>query len=661
MIVVFSYQFPSFLFIFVAYVIYFRKHLNLIIGACIISIFIFRMMFFMVQMDQINGEVRVVRVQTYEYNERVTVSYHHKRYVFYTFKGQYKLGDKLQLEAYVVEFEKPTRPFGFDVFKYYLGNNIHGKLEITQVEFIKSSYHVLSFRDHMLNRIQPLKSSALLSALWFGENNDLDQETLSSWNILYLFKVTGFHVYAFLLLIKKLFVENSFVYKVLHISVLILFWYLQAFHMTMFRYILLWLIVHVLKGFNIRLHSVTIVLIAFFIQLLIYPYLMFNLGFILGYCIVFFIRIMTQWIPYDRSLLSTYQLSIHVSILIGLLIQRLYVISILLMPLFIWFVAYVLFIGSTIVLMMPVFDDVLYQLYEKFILILQTFEHVQIALFIPSIKGMYHFIFVGMILWIFVSKTYAIMVKKTYMLILLLGMSFISIQLDKSTHLYFLDVGQGDALIMKSESCVTVIDAFEGVRETLQGFGIHHIDYFFLTHNDLDHTKEKEDVMNTFYVHHAYTSRFQDIDGFQAMPMNRVLTCGDIEIKALSPNKDYHNDNDNSLVLMLSIQDVNILLMGDAGTQTEEVLIKEYGEELKADVLKVGHHGSYTSTSKRFLDFVNPSYAVISVGRNNRYGMPHADVLNTLNMSSTIIYRTDSMGTIHFEFNQHEMLIHTFL
>ena len=661
MLVIFSLKYLSLLFVFVAYVMYFKKHLNILIFASIILIFGLRMLLFTIPIDEFSGMVRIEDIETFEYSERITVSYQNKRYVFYAQKDQYKLGDMLEMEAEIITFEKPTRPFGFNEYEYYLGNHIHGKLNINRVEVIKSSFHVLSLREHLMSRIETLKSSSLIAALWFGKNDDLDKDILSSWNILFLFKVTGIHVYAFLLMIKKLFVENSFVYKVLHISMLICFWYLQAFHVTMFRYILLWLIYHVFKRFNIRLHAVTIVLIAFTMHLLIQPYLMFHVGFMLGYSIVFFIRILMQWMPYQHSLFSTYRLSMHISIWIGIFTQKLYVISILLMPMFIWFVAYVLFLGSFVVWFMPIFDGFLYQVYEQFIYMLNVFEDIQIALFIPSMNGIFQVMLISIIVWMLMSKTYALMVKKTLMLVLLIGVSFLTIRIDEVTHMYFLDVGQGDAFLMKSKSCVTVIDAFDGIKETLQGLGIHQVDYFFLTHNDLDHTKEKDEIMNTFHVKHAYTSRFQEIDGFESMPMNRVLTCGQVTIKALSPYQNYQNDNENSLVLLLSIQDTKMLFMGDAGIETEEELIKEYGEHLKADVLKIGHHGSNTSTSKRFINVVKPSYAVISVGRNNRYGMPHASVINTLNNFPVITYRTDLMGTIHFEFYRNDMWIHTFL
>ena len=121
-------------------------------------------------------------------------------------------------------------------------------------------------------------------------------------------------------------------------------------------------------------------------------------------------------------------------------------------------------------------------------------------------------------------------------------------------------------------------------------------------------------------------------------------------------DKDYGNENDNSSVIYTELNDYKFLLMGDAGVEVEEDLIEKYNLQ-NIDVLKVGHHGSRTSSSKEFIDEINPRHSVISVAKNNRYGHPNKEVLNTLNKSK--IYRTDQDGSILFKIKKNKLNVET--
>ena len=113
-------------------------------------------------------------------------------------------------------------------------------------------------------------------------------------------------------------------------------------------------------------------------------------------------------------------------------------------------------------------------------------------------------------------------------------------------------------------------------------------------------------------------------------------------------NKDYGNENDNSSVIYTELNNHKFLFMGDAGLEVEEDLIEKYNLQ-DIDVLKVGHHGSKTSSSEEFIDNITPKYSIISVGKNNRYGHPNKEVLN--NLQDSKVYRTDQDGSIMFKIN----------
>ena len=121
-------------------------------------------------------------------------------------------------------------------------------------------------------------------------------------------------------------------------------------------------------------------------------------------------------------------------------------------------------------------------------------------------------------------------------------------------------------------------------------------------------------------------------------------------------NGMYDNENDNSSVIYTELNNYKFLFMGDAGIEVEAELIQKYNLQ-DIDVLKVGHHGSKTSSGKNFINEINPEYSIISVGKNNRYGHPNNEVLNILDDSK--IYRTDQDGSIMFKIKNNKLEIKT--
>ena len=121
-------------------------------------------------------------------------------------------------------------------------------------------------------------------------------------------------------------------------------------------------------------------------------------------------------------------------------------------------------------------------------------------------------------------------------------------------------------------------------------------------------------------------------------------------------NKDYGNENDNSSVIYTKLNNNKFLFMGDASSTTEKDILDKY-DLPEIDVLKVGHHGSKTSSSEEFINEIKPEYSIISVGKNNHYGHPNKEVLNDLNDSK--IYRTDQDGSIMFKIRNNKLKIET--
>jgi len=231
---------------------------------------------------------------------------------------------------------------------------------------------------------------------------------------------------------------------------------------------------------------------------------------------------------------------------------------------------------------------------------------------------------------------------------------------------HFLDVGQGDSILITTGNNAMLIDAGDrgygsSVVSYLKKQGVKKLDYLILTHPHADHIGGAVEVINAFEIEKIimpkveHTTRtFENLLETIKNKGMRITTpvpgdgyeLGSARFKILAPNSSgYKSLNDYSVVIRLTFGNTAFLFTGDAESMSEsQILSKNF--EVKSDVLKVGHHGSATSTSDRFLKSVKPKYAVISVGRGNKYGHPTQEVLERLDSYHVKVYRTDEVGTI---------------
>lgn len=263
-------------------------------------------------------------------------------------------------------------------------------------------------------------------------------------------------------------------------------------------------------------------------------------------------------------------------------------------------------------------------------------------------------------------------VEKIYkclqILVLIIIISLSSLASDQLV-IHFLDVGQADSIFIQLPNGQNMlIDAGNNadgpfVVNYLQDHKITKIDYLIGTHPHEDHIGGIDDVTKSFNIGHIYmppvthtTRTFKDIlTAFQAnnkkiIPAKAGLTIIDQDnLKAcfLSPLRDNYKElNEWSAVLKLRYKEISFLFTGDAEEINEIEIISSPVTSLDSDVLKVGHHGSDSSTSIAFVKAVTPSYAVISVGKDNRYDHPSPDIIDRLEAHGAIVLRTDELGTI---------------
>ena len=238
---------------------------------------------------------------------------------------------------------------------------------------------------------------------------------------------------------------------------------------------------------------------------------------------------------------------------------------------------------------------------------------------------------------------------------------------------YFLDVGQGDAILIDSPSHGRVLVDGGKNRKVLTELGKilpfadRRIDVVTATHPDADHIGGLPEVISRYKVGTFIESGAEsenNIDdelkrrieekNIQSVVARRgmVINFGDgVKLTVLFPNQDVSklDPNDASIVARLTYGEESFLLTGDAELRTENILLNLDPEVLDSDVLKVGHHGSRSSTFILFAEAVSPEYAVISAGKDNTYGHPHKEVLSILNKIHAKIVSTIDRGTIKFE------------
>lgn len=230
--------------------------------------------------------------------------------------------------------------------------------------------------------------------------------------------------------------------------------------------------------------------------------------------------------------------------------------------------------------------------------------------------------------------------------------------------IHYIDVGQGDSELIQVDGKNILIDAGTSDAKALtylKKIGITKLDYVIATHPHEDHIGGMDDVIKSISVGTFYapkvtttTTTYKNmVNALQAKNLKitvptvgSTLQVGGATVTFLAPNSATYNDlNDYSIAVKIKYGNKSFIFMGDAEALSEgEILKKQL--DIQADVLKLGHHGSSSSTSNAFLDKVNPQYAIASCALNNDYGHPHKETLDKLNLRGIKLYRTDRQGTI---------------
>ncbi len=584
-----------------------------------------------------------------------------------------------------------TIPNTFNYKKYLYNNKIYYLFDAHSYNIQNDNNLLDRAKDYLIKRAYNSKNSEYLLVLVLGDKALISSDEYNTYQnngTSHLLAVSGSHITVILLVLSFFLKKLKEVPKLIIISLILLFFaFVTNNASAVNRAIYFFIINRINKLGNLKLSNIQVLFITAFILLLLDPFTIYDLGFIYSFCISLGIMYYSDKLN-GNLLIATLKVSI-IAFLFSLPISsyinyEVNLSSILINLIFVPWISYIVFPISIITFIFPIFNPILSILLSITNVLNNIGEFISIFINVPKMPLVVAIILFILLLLAKNNKKYL------YVILIILGLIKLSPLINSSYEVYFLDINQGDSaiIITPHKRDVVMIDTggkityevedwkkgnktynlSDNTIKFLKSKGITTIDYLITTHGDYDHLGEVQNIVNKLNVKNVIFNN----DSYNTLELELIDVLNDKNIKYYQNIKTlnitnntiyflndylYDNENDNSNVLYLSIYDKKFLFMGDAGEKAEEDLINKYNLE-NITVLKVGHHGSKTSSSKNFIDYVNPLISVISVGRNNRYNHPSTDVL--ANLSNRIIYRTDIDGTIKFNIKKNKFDIKTY-
>lgn len=638
---------------------------------------------------KIKNEKITIKLNT---DEKILINYYIKKNENYS---NLKIGSIIKVEG---KLDYPKKNTNFNLFNYknyLLSEKIYFVLTANKITYIKDTDNIFfKAKNLLINYINNFKTKDYLYTFILGNTSLLEQDTKESFQnngISHLFAVSGMHITlisTLLMYLLKKITKNHDISYIITIFILLFYTFITNFSSSILRAFLLFLLIYINKKFKFNLKTIEIIMLILLILLMYNPFYIYSIGFkftfIISIILILFSKKINNFKNYFSKLLMTSLISFFVSL--PIVINNFFeinLISPLLNLIFVPFISIIIFPFSLISLIFPFLDNIFY-------IIVKFMENISIyinnTLSINIIIGKMNLIMIVIYYLLTLICLNKVLVKKYIYVLPIITLILIYSNINyfnKNLIVTMLDVGQGDSLMIAfpNNKSNILIDTGGIVNFTktnyeiststiipyLKSIGIKKINYLVLTHGDFDHMGEAVNLVNGFKVEQVVFNcgEFNDLEKELIKVLNqkkiKYYSC----VKELNidnnklyflQTKKYDNENDNSNVIYTELNGYKFMFMGDAGVDKEKDILDKYNLS-NVDVLKVGHHGSKTSSSKEFIDEINPKYGIISVGKNNRYGHPNKEVLN--NLENSKIYRTDQDGSIMFKIKNDKLEIET--
>lgn len=648
----------------------------------------------------INDDVIIGTITSYYIdNDKLVITIFGKEKVLcnYYFKDEnntfdYELGDKIKLFGKLKLPSNNSIFNGFNYREYLKYERINYIFDIDKIIKISNNKSIMyKLKNVIINIINKSPNKDYLHTFLLGNNKYIDKEVMESYRIngiSHLFSISGMHISLLSMIILKLLKNYKFKKEVV-ILFLLIYMTLTDFLPSILRSGIFFILIYLNKKFNLNISMFKLMIILLFICVLIDPYIVYKIGFQYSYTISFYLITFNQLINKSKNKLYKLFIVSFISFIVSVPItinnfSQINVLSIFLNIFFVPIVSSIIFPLSLITFLFPFFNNLFTILINIFELLSITFSKIDNFIFIMSkISTLFILIY-----YIIISITLYFLSKNKYKYIVLLMFIFVihyNITIfNKGLEITYIDVGQGDSIFIKfpNDKSNILIDTGgkvtygnlknnysvgKNIVDYLKSMGIRKLDYLIITHGDFDHMGDSLYLIDKFKVENVIFNcgEFNALEKELIKKLNKKkvnycscikeLNIGKYKLDFLN-TKVYDNENDNSNVIYTEFNGYKFMFMGDAGVEKEKDILDKYNIS-DIDVLKVGHHGSKTSSSKGFIDEIKPKYAIISVGKNNRYGHPNKEVLNNLDNSK--IYRTDQDGSIMFKIKNNKLKIET--
>lgn len=618
--------------------------------------------------------------------EKLVGSYYFKNDEYKFFKKKVNIGSSVIVKGKLVSPKNNTVPYLFNYKKYLYNKRVYYTLKIDSIKILnENSNPFIKLKNRVIKHVNSYKDSTYLYAFILGKTELISDEVLTSYRengISHLFALSGLHVSIFssilLFILKKLRFKEILNYVLIFIF-LLLFSFITGFSPSILRATLLFFLLSINKVFYLNIRTLDILYLVFIILVIINPFIIYNLNFILSFTAAFFLIFSSDLLKGKNYFVSLFKVSL-LSYFASLPLSIYYfgytnLLGTILNLVFVPLVSFVVFPLTLLTFIISKFYSILNittNLLESLSLLFNKFK---IIIYFPRINLIFVFIYLSILmLYIKFKKKICL-----YLIIVLLIFFKIRPYMDNNTYIYYLNVGQGDSILVVTPHLnKTILIDTGGIvsfnenyksnivkNKTIHFFrriGINKVDYLFLTHGDYDHAGEANELLSNFCVKKVFINK-GNINNIEKKINNKEVlrlknfVIDNIKVNSLN-NNVFNNENDDSTILLFNIYDYKFLFMGDASIKTEEYLLNNYILP-NVDILKVGHHGSYTSTSTDFINVIKPKYSVISVGENNMYKHPNKSVLDILD--NTKLFRTDVDGTIEVKISKKRYKIKTYV
>ena len=583
-------------------------------------------------------------------------------------------------------FKKPKENGNFNLFnykRYLLSNKINYVVIASKITIIKKNDNVFyTLKNNLLKRIESAnRSKGYILAFLYADKSLIEKDIYTKYQkigVSHLFAVSGMHVSLISIVLLKLLNKIKERKRYIIVSIFLsIYLFLTNFTISMVRATFQFILFFINKSFKLNIDNSNLVILLFFILVIINPYNIYNIGFLFSFIISFTLIRCSKLIKgkFIIKSLKTSLISFFSSM--PVLINNFFEVNflgIILNIIYIPFVSYILFPLSLVTVLFPSLDNILYMFISYFEKITDFFSNIKFLSF-PICKMNIFLIIIYYIIFIYILKRKKKLIYKIIILIISL-IFLINNGRIVNNEVSILDVGQGDSSLIRLKNKNILIDTGGNINYDIsknilipyfKSVGIKKIDYLVLTHGDYDHMGEAINLVENFKVEKVifncgpYNDLEQELIKVLDKKKIKYYSC----IKELNidnnklyflQTKEYDNENDNSNVIYSELNVYKFMFMGDASVTTEKEIMNKYNLP-DIDVLKVGHHGSKTSSSKEFINVINPEYSIISVGKNNRYGHPNKEVLE--NLENSKIYRTDLDGSIMFKIKNNKLKIET--